>query len=321
MTRLSKIGVAVVAALVALDVVLVTLALRHVSGNPAGLTDVVSTPRPTRTASPAPSPSRTVSPEVRHRTARPNPAAVADAQRTLVDIGSDRAVARATSGRCGKGGAKVELSLDGGRTFEPAKIPAAAVVLRVASTDADKAYVVATDPDCRVVTTFTTTNGGGAWERTDGSEGSWHRLARAAARIHAPTGAADVPCERDQVVTGFSTLSTEQAYALCSDGAVLRTVDGAKSWSPQGTVPGATDLDFVDPSNGLAVTTSQPSCAGVAVLATTDGAKTWKARTCVKTSAGGVPDVSADGKRAYLAVGESVWFSDDGGSSWERRSS
>lgn len=318
--RPGRVGVAVVAVLIALDVVLVTLALRHVSGASADLTDVVSTPRPKATASPVPTPSSTRSPDGDRRpTARP--ASAADAQRTLIDIGSGRAVVRATTGRCGKGGATVELSFDGGRTFEPARIPGAAVVLRVASTNADEVYVVATDPDCRAVTTFTTTNGGGAWDRTDGSEGSWHRLSHAGARIHAPTGTADVPCEHNEVVAGFSTLSTDQAYALCGDGAVLRTVDGAKSWSRQGTAPAATDLDFVDPANGLAVTATQQSCSGVAVLATSDGGKTWKPLTCVETSVRGVPDVSADGKRAYLAVGGSVWFSDDGGSTWERRSS
>ena len=238
----------------------------------------------------------------------------------LIDIGDGRALARATTGTCGKGGATVELSLDGGKSFQASEVSAAAVVLRVASIDADNAWLVASDADCGSVTTYRTTNGGGAWDATEGSEGSWHRLTESGARVHAPTGPADVPCAENQVAAGFSTLSSDQAYVLCGDGKVLRTRDGGRAWSPRGEVPGAMDLDFVDESHGIAAVTGDGECSGVAIAGTSDGGESWKSQACVKTSAEGVPDVSADGQRAYLAVGESVWFSDDGGTSWEERS-
>jgi len=322
--HLAKLGVVALAALVVGDVVLVGLALRHVRGDPAPMTDVVAAPGPTSEPSTTPTddPSETPTPtpeSTPESTPEPTRNPAADAPRMLIDIGTGQAVARAATGACGKGGAKVELSLDGGRTFRPSSVPAAAVVLRVASVDADNAWLVATGADCRAVTTFRTTNGGGTWERTEGSDGSWHRLAEAGTRIHAPAGPADIPCADGQDVTGFSTLSADEAYTLCGDGAVQRTVDGGQEWTAQGRLAGADDLDFVDATTGLAVVTGARSCAGVAVMATGDGAETWESRACVETEVDGLPDVSADGERAYLGVGDAVFYSDDSGATWEPR--
>ena len=252
-------------------------------------------------------------------TAKPRRTATV-AERVLVDIGAGRAVARATVGTCGEGGGVVELSPDGGKTFRRAELPGADVILRVASTDADDAYVVATDAECADVTTYTTTNGGAGWESADGSDGSWHRLARAGDRIHAPTGTANVPCGGSATVRGFSTLSTYQAYALCTDGTVLATDDGGESWTGRGEVDGAADMDFVTEQDGLAVRTGSRSCAGVAVLATTDGGQTWKSRSCIETPESGLPDITADRERAYVGLGAALWYTADGGATWAQRS-
>ncbi|WP_157181441.1 WD40/YVTN/BNR-like repeat-containing protein [Actinopolymorpha alba] len=320
MAKVRRAGVAALAAFVVVDVVLVGLALRHVRGDSAALREAGSTPFPSATAQPSGTPTAEPKPTASSGNRPPVPAPDAAASRTMVDIGRGRAVARAVSGICGKGGGNVELSLDGGQTFVKSDVPSAAVIIRVASVDADTASIVATGTDCRSVTTFTTTNGGGTWEQADGSDGSWHRLPRAAARLHAPTGNADVPCADGQVVTAFSTLSGDQAYALCGDGAVQRTLDGGQSWKERGEVPGAADLDFVDRSTGLAVVTGDPSCAGIAVMKTSDGGTSWKSQTCVETDASELPDVSADSERAYIGAGEALWYTEDGGASWEPRS-
>jgi hypothetical protein len=322
-SRLRALGAVGLAAMVAADVVLVVLAVRHTRSVTPALSDVVATPGPTASESPTretePGSTPTGSPVATSR-AGPDP----DAPRVLVDIGADNAVARAATGICGRGGATIELSRDGGATFERARVPDAAVVLRIASVDVDTAWAIAADRECATLTTFTTSDGGGTWTRADGSYGSWHRLpGRRRSGIHAPTGDVDVPCPRGQAVHGYSTLSTRQAYVLCGgEGApvVLRTLDGGAAWSERGEVTGALDLDFVSASDGLAAVMGDRSCAGIAVHASTDAGASWKPRACVETETGEFPDITADGDRAYVGAGESLWFSDDAGLTWAARS-
>lgn len=239
--------------------------------------------------------------------------------RTLVDIGDGAAVVRARTGTCGAGGATVELSLDGGETFVPSDVPSAAVILRAASVDADNAWLIAMDVNCTTLTTYTTSNGGGSWSEVGGSPGNWHRLPQAGSRLHAPSGATTVPCAQGEVVVGISTLDADRAYVSCSDGDVFATDDGGASWARRGTLPGVLDLDFVDDSRALAVLTNADTCDGVAVLATSDGGASWTSRACLETDEDTLPAVSADGDRAYVGVGEALWFSADAGASWERR--
>ncbi|MEQ7124596.1 hypothetical protein ABN034_08730 [Actinopolymorpha sp. B11F2] len=324
MSRLRMLGAVGLAAMVALDVVLVVLAVRHTHAGSPAMTGIVATPAPTASHSatpgtdPAGSPTATGDPGATVR-----PALDPGAPRVLVDIGAAGAVARAVTGACGTGGATIALSRDGGESFQRASVPAAAVVLRVASVDAEQAWVVAAGADCATLTTFTTTDGGGTWTPSNGSDGSWHRLPVAGARIHAPTGDVDVPCPRRLKVLGYSTLSRDQAYVLCGrEGAaavLLRTVDGGASWSDRGEMRGAVDLDFVSATTGLAAVVGDRSCAGISVHASTDAGASWKPRACVETTAGGFPDITADGDRAYLGVGEALWFSGDGGRTWASR--
>jgi photosystem II stability/assembly factor-like uncharacterized protein len=223
-------------------------------------------------------------------------------------------------GTCGSGGGSVALSTDGGKKFSPVDLPdQAAVILRIASSDSDNAWVVAADAECADVTTYRTSNGGESWEDSQGSAGSWHKVAEAAAEVHAPEGTVDVPCAEGATVAGLSTLSQELAYVLCSDGAVVRSRDSGATWRERGTAKDAVDLDFVDETTGLAVGRGDSSCSGVAVSRSADGGETWEQAGCVETSSSAPPDISAAGERAYLAVGGTVWYSDDTGESWTQR--
>ncbi|WP_460516908.1 WD40/YVTN/BNR-like repeat-containing protein [Flindersiella endophytica] len=235
----------------------------------------------------------------------------------MVDIGQGDAVGRATSGACGSGGGKIEMSSDGGKTFSPVSLESAEVVLRLAVTDADKAKVVVADSKCETVTTFATENGGGTWFEDDPM--TWSKAAEVGAKVHAPEGDVDVPCGSGASVLSLSTLGEQQAYALCSDGTVARSDDGGGDWEKQGTAKDAADLDFIDAENGLAVAAGGSSCAGVAVLKTSDAGKEWAEQGCIETDATEMADISADGERAYVAAGKVVWFSDDGGESWKQQ--
>jgi hypothetical protein len=313
--QVGRIGVAALAGLVVADVVLVTLAVAHVRGDETRLAKVSDTP---------PSASQTAGgPQTKKPTSKPTkspaePGIDPKASRTLVDIGQEDAVGRATSGACGSGGGKIEMSSDGGKTFSPSNLESAEVVLRLAVTDADKAKVVVADAKCTTVTTFATENGGGTWFEDDPM--TWNKAAAVGAKVHAPEGDVDVPCGDGASVLSLSTLGEQQAYALCSDGTVARSDDGGGSWDKQGTAKDAADLDFVDAENGLAVVTGGSSCAGIAVLKTTDSGKEWAEHGCIETDAKEMADISADGERAYVAAGKAVWFSDDGGETWKEQS-
>lgn len=320
MAQVGRIGVIALASLVVVDVVLVSFAIQHVrSGNADPRT--APTPLPSISA-PSAEPSRTASPKPTG-SASPSPTAPASPAATgpvLIDIGAGNAVARATVGKCGDGGGSVGLSTDGGKTFTDAGLPDdAAVILRIASSDTDNAWVVAAGSDCSEATTYRTSNGGESWDDSQGSAGSWHKVGEPAAEVHAPEGTVDVPCADNATVTGLSTLSQELAYALCSDGQVLRSRDAGGTWRERGKAVGALDLDFVDETSGLAAATGDSACAGVAIMSTSDGGETWEPGACVETTSTSPPDVSAAGERAYLAVGDAVWYSTDTGETWKKR--
>ncbi|HEY6737517.1 MAG TPA: hypothetical protein VI076_01595, partial [Actinopolymorphaceae bacterium] len=309
MAQVGRAGIAALAGLLVVDVALVALAFRHVQGGDfrTSGSSALPTVGATTPAAKDPDGEPTEPPEKSEDPEEPA------GDYYLIDIGADQAVARAAVGVCGKGGGKVELSLDGGETWKAADLPDAQVILRVASTNADVAQVVAADQNCGQVTTYETANGGGSWESTEGSDGRWHKQSGDTANVHAPSGKSLVPCANGENVVALSTLSGERAYAMCSDGAILGTSDAGLEWEPQGEVSGATDFDYIDPDIALAVAPEYEKCAGVAVLKTQDSGESWEQVGCIETESPGAADISADGDRAYVSIGTQVWFSDDGG--------
>lgn len=314
MARVGRLGMAALAGLVFVDVVLVALAVVHVQGTEEAAQQDIAQNGGSQTPGPT---SNRPGPDDPESPAPDQP----EGSQTLVDIGDGDAVARAVSGVCGQGGAKVELSLDGGTTFQESSVIGAEVILRVASTDAEETWLVGTDRNCEQTSIYTTTNGGGSWSVDEGSGEAWHTMPEPAAAVNAPGGEVEVPCAEGQNVTSLSTLDTTVAFAMCDDGAVLGTSDGGNEWTEAGTVPGGLDVDFVDTSVGLAVATGDESCAGVAVMLSEDGGVSWDQAGCIETEATDNADISTNGDGAYVSVGSSIWYSSDGGSTWEQRTS
>ncbi|MET9022280.1 hypothetical protein ABZV93_20095 [Actinopolymorpha sp. NPDC004070] len=309
--------------LVVADAMFVTMAIRHSAGEAVlGTATQNSKTDNSVTDNSAGSPSPGEEPPVTPGTSPTSaPASPSVRSRSLVDIGAGAAVARATTGTCGRGGATVQLSADRGRTFDEAEIPSAKVVVRVMTKTVRNTSLIGADVDCRKLATYVTTDAGGTWTRLDGADGNWYLEARPAPRLHAPTGEVVLPCGKAADLLGFSTLSARRAFVLCDDGRVMSTSDGGAHWSAQGTVKAAADLDFVNQRTGLVVRTGVPGCDGVQVVRTTDGGRHWKLTACVtgdQARSGSPPDISADGDRAYLARGEAVWATTDAGRHWTR---
>ncbi len=313
MGRRGVVAVAGLTGLVVADALLVTMAIRHSAGETAlgtapqdSVMDNTSSPGDGPAATPETSPARR---------------SASDGFRSLVDIGAGAAVARATTGTCGRGGATLQLSTDRGRTFDVAEVRPAKVIVRVIATDARNTSLIAADADCRKLATYVTTDAGRVWTRLDGARGNWYLEPRPAPRLHAPTGDVVLPCGRAVDVIGFSTLSARRAFVLCYGGEVRATGDGGAHWSSRGTVKAAADLDFVNARTGLAARTGIRGCDGVTVARTTDGGWNWTRAACVsgpEARSGARPDISADGDRAYLARGEAVWVTTDAGRHWTR---
>ncbi|SFH17800.1 hypothetical protein SAMN05421678_113102 [Actinopolymorpha cephalotaxi] len=300
------VAVAGLAGLVVADALLVVMAVRHSAGETAFGTATGNLSSSRGGSSPRTSPTREP-----------------DGSRSLVDIGAGGAVARATTGICGRGGATLQLSTDRGRTFDVAEVRSAEVIVRVITKDDRTTSLIGADADCRKLATYVSEDAGGTWTRLAGTRGNWYLDPRPAPRLHVPTGKVVVPCGKGVDVAGFSTLSARRAFVLCGGGEVRTTVDGGAHWSSRGNVKAAADLDFVNERTGLAARTGVPGCDGIEVVRTTDSGWHWKRTACVSGDAarsGARPDLSADGDRAYLARGEAVWVTADAGRHWTRTS-
>ncbi|NYH88117.1 sialidase family protein [Actinopolymorpha rutila] len=317
------VAVTGLAGLVVADAMFVTMAIRHSAGESVlgtvtqnSKTDNSATDNSAGSPSPGEEPPATPGPSPTSA-----PASPPVRSRALVDIGAGAAVARATTGKCGRGGATLQLSTDSGRTFDLADIRPAEVIVRLITKDARNTSLIGADADCRKLATYVTTDAGRTWTRLDGTSGNWYLEPRSAPRLHAPTGDAVVPCEKGVDVVGFSTLSSRRAFVLCDGGEVMATGDGGATWSRRGNVKGGADLDFVNERTGLVARTGVPNCDGVLVNRTTDGGRSWKLMACVsgdEARSGDRPDISADGDRAYLVRGEAVWVTTDAGRQWTR---
>ena len=307
------VAVAGLAGLVVADALLVTMAIRHAAGETALGTAPLDS-GVDNSSQRGEGPSATPGPSSTRRSAP-------DRSRSLVDIGAGAAVARATAGTCGRGGATLQLSTDRGRTFDVAEVRPAEVIVRVITKDDRNISLIGADADCRKLATYVSTDAGRTWTRLAGTRGNWHLEPRPAPRLHAPTGDVVVPCGKGVNVVGFSTLSSQRAFVLCAGGEVMATGDGGAHWGSRGTVKAAADLDFVDERTGLVARTGVPGCDGIQVARTTDGGWHWKLTACVsgdEARSGTRPDISADGDRAYLARGEAVWVTTNAGRHWTR---
>lgn len=327
MAHVGRVGVGALAGLIAVDVILVALAVQHVRGGD----DATAAPPPptTQETEPESAPQETKAAEEPDETPTTEPAGVevpsepATSSRTIVNMGDDDAVGRAVTGTCGEGGGEVELSTDGGVEFAATELPEeAAVILRLSVTDAESIWAVGTDTSCESYTVYRTEDGGQTWESEEGSDGAWHVTNQATVDVHGPYGTVTTSCGDDAAVSDISMLSEGVAFALCSDGTVVSSGDAGDTWTePDDVTPvtNAVSIDFVDESVGLLVAAGSDDCAGLAVLATSDGGANWEPRSCIETSGSGLADLSTTDESAYVAHDGGVWFSSDSGENWEQR--
>ncbi|MEP6761331.1 MAG: hypothetical protein ABJA93_08190 [Sporichthyaceae bacterium] len=223
---------------------------------------------------------------------------------------------RALAGDCTSGGATLELSDDGGKTWRDVDVPARSL-LRVKAVSAAEAWVVGTDKSCKP-RFIRTTDGGLTWVTKVSTVGAWHRLPPPSTRLHAPKGNVDSPCAAATPAVDLAVSSNTAAAILCKGGQVHTTQDAGTTWLRAGSTRGATALAFLGRRAGFASTPGNKSCAGTLTSRSSDAGTTWQERGCAEGATGGVALAFSTNTVGLMATVDEVWQTHDAGSTWTR---
>jgi hypothetical protein len=308
-------------ALALVDIALVFAALRITGRTAAGdqspATSVTQTDSPAPTSEGTPAPATSTSPGPSTETATGSPAA--GVPLTLLVAAVDGSSAwRATVGACSGGGASVQVSADGGKTWRSRTSPYP-VVMRIQASDASKAFAVGADGSCGMGVR-STTDGGATWPGTVPLAGTLSRDAKDATKVRAPGGRTVAPCGGVAVVD-LARNSATGAQVLCADGKLLSSVDDGATWTDAGSVPGALALDSkpVGSSVTAFVARSLGSCEGVQLSTVVDGNVTDVGCAGVGQAEPGKVALSVPTPQTgWLLVGTTTWRSTDGLKTWAK---
>jgi hypothetical protein len=177
---------------------------------------------------------------------------------------------RATVGACGSGGASVQVSSDGGKTWRNRTSPYAAIT-RVQADNATKGFVVGADNACSMGVK-TTTDGGTTWPGNGSLAGIIARDPGDPTKARAPGGRTVTPCGSVPVVD-LARNSTNGAQVLCADGAVRSSTDDGVTWSDSAKVTSGLALDsrLVGGTVTAYVAWVKSGCAGVQISSVVSG--------------------------------------------------
>ena len=301
---LPPLGIAGLVLLTILDVVLVTLAFRHVE-TPAPSEAEGATSATDGSRSPAPSEPAGSGPADASGSVRLGPA-LPDGP-LLLALAPDGTLLRASAAPCEDASdPQVAVAGPGARSFRPVTVAAdLGAVWALEARGRDDLVVIGAGADCAPTSyrggvrgrSWTTGSPSGAWYLDPGDDGS----------VHAPGGPVEVPCSP-------AALSTRGAIRLlCDDGTLLGTSDAGASWVPLGRVDRADAIAFDGPGRGLALA-SRRTCRAT-VLVTADGGAAWETAACLEGATGLA--VALLGETAVAYVDDTLWRSTDGGKTWE----
>jgi len=310
--------------LLLVDVALIAIAYRGVSGDQAqrgtasSASSASTTPSPDTTASSTPATTATTTATA--PPPAPNSPGTGEARplsQVVVAVNGDTAW-RITVGACPAGGAAIASSGDGGKTWRTHTSPSP-VLVRVQPTDASKAFVVGATKDC-AMEVRSTGDAGATWAPSTGVGDAWTRDAADATKVRAGNRRV-APCGSRAVLDLVRT-SARGAQALCADGELKASADEGATWTSVGRLPGAMALDN-RLENG-AVTAylvgRSMGCAGLTLTSMRSGAPTTLG--CVdlggSTVAAGSVSISVVGNDGWLLVGDATWRSRDGLRTWSK---
>jgi len=311
LTISSRAATAGLLVLVALDVVLVGMALRT---NDTPVTST-STSAGSAGASVSPSPVSSVAQSsAATGTATTAPAAtVAPLQTLLVAIDTKRAW-RITVGSCATGGAKVATTTDGGTTWTDAKAPLRTIV-RVRPTDGQTAFVIGADSSCAAQLS-STSDGGRTWAANSAVGSAWFRDLKNPKAVRAPGPSTSEPCGQHDVLD-LAVLSVGSARVLCANGLIRSTSDTGSSWTDSGRAVGAVALAVLaaTPAQTYVAILGAPGCAGVEVRRVDQSAPTSCIATALPNAPGQIALSLVEGG-GWLTVGDTTMRSTNKQVTW-----
>lgn len=241
--------------------------------------------------------------------------AESDARVLLSTTTRNGPAARGLVGSCESEAAVLELSDDGGSTWEEVDVPARGL-LRVKAVGDGETWVVGTDEGCQP-RFIRTTDGGETWATNEGTDGAWHLLPGGAEQLHAPDGNLDSPCRAETPALDLAAVNDQVAAVLCAAGRVHTTDDSGATWERMGAVEEGTAIAFSNASIGYAAVPDD-RCDGTRVWRTTDGGSTWDERGCVEGAADGVGLAFSSRTVGLLATIDESWLTEDAGRTWTR---
>ncbi|MFC8502169.1 hypothetical protein ACFUC1_07410 [Pedococcus sp. NPDC057267] len=306
MARLTeRAGLVALAAFLVVDVALVGLAVSSTRQPVARGGQTVGTPSGALSTAPAPGPSTSPAGSAAPTGANGGAAAAVDVVPVavgVVGVDAKRAL-RFTQGSCDKGGATLELTTDGGRTWGPRSAPFD-VLVRVRVRADGSAFAVGADKGgCAPAikqTRAVDAQFGGVGSVSD----AWYRDPRATDTVGLPSGKRGKPCGSADVID--LAVVDSGAQVLCGDGTLLSSRTGS-SWRTVTTARGALAVAIDGSGRSYLVVPSVDGCKGLAVV---DSGSPTKAAGCVVTDLGKVDPgsiaLSVTPDRAWLRVGDEV---------------
>jgi len=306
-----RVGTAGLVGLVALNVVVVAMALRstHTIGTDTSPVGSRSTSSAGATETPSsPSPA---SPATATATATRAPAA--PLLTLLVAIDNQRAW-RVSVGSCTAGGAALATTTDGGKTWVDAKTPLRTIV-RVRPDDGRSAFVVGAGSGC-AAELKSTTDGGDSWGSTSIVGSAWFRDPKNPSAVGSPGSSTSRPCGVSAVLD-LAVLSADAARVLCADGRVRSTTSAGSSWADSGKVTAAVALSVssADPAQTYVARVGVPDCPGIQIQRVDQSVATSCIHTVVPTDPGQIALSLVKGG-GWLAIGHSTMRSTDELVSW-----
>ncbi len=307
-------------ALVLVDIALVFAALRL-----TGRSSAAEVPSSDGTVGPTSAPAATTTPPASATTTTTAPDAgptnITGVPLTVVVSAVDGNLAwRATVGTCGSGGATVQITSDGGKTWRTRTSPYP-VITRIQATDATKGFVVGADEAC-AMGVRSTTDGATTWPGTGSLADTLARDASDPTKVRAPGSRTVAPCGTTQVVD-LARNSANGAEALCADGSFRSSGDDGRTWPEAGRVTSALAMDskLVGSTVTAYVAWTKEGCEGVQVSTVVNSQVTdlgCAPVTAAEVVPGKVALAAPNPNTGWLVVGSTTWRSSDGLKTWSK---
>jgi hypothetical protein len=309
----SRVAIGGLVGLMALDVVLVGIALG--SANTSGV-DTSPLGRPSgRASSPKDLAAGPVVPSATPSGApSTTPALVAPLRIILVAVDNQRAW-RANTGSCSTGGASLDTTADGGKTWVEGKAPPLRTVVRVQPADGRTAFVVGADSRCSARLTETS-DAAGTWGAAGNVVGVWFRDPKNPRIVGTPGPATSQPCGTREVLD-LAAVSAGSARVLCADGVVRSSRDTGASWTVSGTATGgvAIAVPAASPGQTYVARLHARGCPGIQILQVGERLAT----SCIRSSLPRTPGqiaLSLVAGGGWVAVGDTTMRSTDDLVTW-----